>query len=112
MFFPGFSSQQTDSRRVNSSVGFSVLQHTSNDPYCFVEFYEHGDAATELAAMNGRKILGKEIKVNWATTLSSQKRDASHHWHVFVGDLRPEITTEDIKSAFASFDKISDAQGS
>lgn len=59
MFFPGFSSQQPDSRRVNSSVGFSVLQHTSNDPYCFVEFYEHRDAAAALAAMNGRKILGK-----------------------------------------------------
>lgn len=59
MFSPGFSSQQPDSRRVNSSVGFSVLQHTSNDPYCFVEFYEHRDAAAALAAMNGRKILGK-----------------------------------------------------
>lgn len=36
-----------------------VLQHTSNDPYCFVEFFEHRDAAAALAAMNGRKILGK-----------------------------------------------------
>ncbi|XP_022355082.1 nucleolysin TIAR isoform X4 [Enhydra lutris kenyoni] len=63
--------EQPDSRRVNSSVGFSVLQHTSNDPYCFVEFYEHRDAAAALAAMNGRKILGKEVKVNWATTPSS-----------------------------------------
>lgn len=44
---------------MNSSIGFSVLQHTSNDPYCFVEFFEHRDAASALAAMNGRKILGK-----------------------------------------------------
>lgn len=29
------------------------------------------------------------------------------HFHVFVGDLSPEITTEDIKSAFAPFGKIS-----
>lgn len=99
--------EQPDSRRVNSSVGFSVLQHTSNDPYCFVEFYEHRDAAAALAAMNGRKILGKEVKVNWATTPSSQKKDTSNHFHVFVGDLSPEITTEDIKSAFAPFGKIS-----
>uniref|UniRef100_A0A8C0FLB9 Nucleolysin TIAR n=1 Tax=Bubo bubo TaxID=30461 RepID=A0A8C0FLB9_BUBBB len=102
--------EQPDSRRVNSSVGFSVLQHTSNDPYCFVEFYEHRDAAAALAAMNGRKILGKEVKVNWATTPSSQKKDTSNHFHVFVGDLSPEITTEDIKSAFAPFGKISDAR--
>uniref|UniRef100_A0A8C0ZQS0 RRM domain-containing protein n=1 Tax=Castor canadensis TaxID=51338 RepID=A0A8C0ZQS0_CASCN len=73
---------------------------TDNDPYCFVEFYEHRDAAAALAAMNGRKILGKEVKVNWATTPSSQKKDTSNHFHVFVGDLSPEITTEDIKSAF------------
>nr|XP_054492878.1 nucleolysin TIAR isoform X9 [Agelaius phoeniceus] len=90
-----------------------ITEHTSNDPYCFVEFYEHRDAAAALAAMNGRKILGKEVKVNWATTPSSQKKDTSinylfsDHFHVFVGDLSPEITTEDIKSAFAPFGKIS-----
>lgn len=87
-----------------------ITEHTSNDPYCFVEFYEHRDAAAALAAMNGRKILGKEVKVNWATTPSSQKKDTSNHFHVFVGDLSPEITTEDIKSAFAPFGKISDAR--
>uniref|UniRef100_A0A8C6FRE9 RRM domain-containing protein n=1 Tax=Moschus moschiferus TaxID=68415 RepID=A0A8C6FRE9_MOSMO len=81
-----------------------ITEHTSNDPYCFVEFYEHRDAAAALAAMNGRKIWGKEVKVNWATTPSSQKKDTSNHFHVFVGDLSPEITTEDIKSAFAPFD--------
>lgn len=53
MCFPAVSSLQLD------NVGFSILQHTSNDPYCFVEFYEHRDAAAALAAMNGRKILGK-----------------------------------------------------
>lgn len=29
------------------------------------------------------------------------------HFHVFVGDLSPEITTEDVKAAFAPFGKIS-----
>uniref|UniRef100_A0A8C5L9K9 RRM domain-containing protein n=1 Tax=Jaculus jaculus TaxID=51337 RepID=A0A8C5L9K9_JACJA len=79
--------------------------HFTNDthiqemtPYCFVEFYEHRDAAAALAAMNGRKMLEKEVKVNWVTTQS-----------MFAGDLSPEITTEDIKSAFAPFGKISDA---
>uniref|UniRef100_A0A667Y350 Nucleolysin TIAR n=1 Tax=Myripristis murdjan TaxID=586833 RepID=A0A667Y350_9TELE len=86
------------------------LQILSNDPYCFVEFFEHRDAAAALAAMNGRKILGKEVKVNWATTPSSQKKDTSNHFHVFVGDLSPEITTEDVKAAFAPFGKISDTR--
>jgi hypothetical protein len=35
------------------------LQTAGNDPYCFVEFYEHRHAASSLAAMNGRKIMGK-----------------------------------------------------
>ncbi|KAM9393404.1 cytotoxic granule associated RNA binding protein TIA1-like isoform 2-T2 [Pholidichthys leucotaenia] len=81
-----------------------------NDPYCFVEFYEHRHAAASLAAMNGRKILGKEVKVNWATTPTSQKKDTSNHYHVFVGDLSPEITTEDVKAAFGAFGRISDAR--
>ena len=34
-------------------------QTAGNDPYCFVEFYEHRHAAASLAAMNGRKIMGK-----------------------------------------------------
>uniref|UniRef100_A0A8C5I3D1 RRM domain-containing protein n=1 Tax=Gouania willdenowi TaxID=441366 RepID=A0A8C5I3D1_GOUWI len=86
------------------------VTHTSNDPYCFVEFFEHRDAAAALAAMNGRKILGKEVKVNWATTPSSQKKDTSNHFHVFVGDLNPEISTEDVRAAFAPFGKLSDAR--
>uniref|UniRef100_A0A7N6ANC7 RRM domain-containing protein n=1 Tax=Anabas testudineus TaxID=64144 RepID=A0A7N6ANC7_ANATE len=81
--------------------------HKCHDPYCFVEFYEHRHATATIAAMNGRKILGKEVKVNWATTPTSQKKDTSSHFHVFVGDLSPEITTDDIKAAFAPFGKIS-----
>ncbi|KAM3925688.1 cytotoxic granule associated RNA binding protein TIA1 isoform 2-T2 [Leptodactylus fuscus] len=87
-----------------------IMDTAGNDPYCFVEFFEHRHAAASLAAMNGRKIMGKEVKVNWATTPSSQKKDANNHFHVFVGDLSPEITTDDIKAAFGPFGRISDAR--
>ncbi|KAM4635682.1 cytotoxic granule associated RNA binding protein TIA1 isoform 3-T3 [Polymixia lowei] len=99
-----------------------IVDTAGNDPYCFVEFYEHRHATASLAAMNGRKIMGKEVKVNWATTPSNQKKDTSRlgdwtntsgisdHFHVFVGDLSPEITTDDIKAAFAPFGRISDAR--
>uniref|UniRef100_A0A3P9HSD7 RRM domain-containing protein n=2 Tax=Oryzias latipes TaxID=8090 RepID=A0A3P9HSD7_ORYLA len=87
-----------------------IVDTAGNDPYCFVEFYDHRHAAASLAAMNGRKIMGKEVKVNWATTPTSQKKDTSNHFHVFVGDLSPEITTEDVKAAFAPFGRISDAR--
>ncbi|EPY74867.1 TIA1 protein isoform 1 isoform 5-like protein [Camelus ferus] len=61
-----------------------IMDTAGNDPYCFVEFYEHRHAAAALAAMNGRKIMGKDaenaiqqmggqwlggrqIRTNWAT---------------------------------------------
>uniref|UniRef100_A0A8C5AIC0 RRM domain-containing protein n=1 Tax=Gadus morhua TaxID=8049 RepID=A0A8C5AIC0_GADMO len=94
-----------------------IADMAGNDPYCFVEFYEHKHAIAALTAMNGRKIMGKEVKVNWATTPSNQKKDTSSeflsnqrqadHFHVFVGDLSPEITTDDIRAAFAPFGRIS-----
>ncbi|CAL8282064.1 nucleolysin TIA-1 isoform X1 [Gadus morhua] len=87
-----------------------IADMAGNDPYCFVEFYEHKHAIAALTAMNGRKIMGKEVKVNWATTPSNQKKDTSNHFHVFVGDLSPEITTDDIRAAFAPFGRISDAR--
>uniref|UniRef100_A0AAQ4Q0M8 RRM domain-containing protein n=1 Tax=Gasterosteus aculeatus aculeatus TaxID=481459 RepID=A0AAQ4Q0M8_GASAC len=87
-----------------------IVDTAGHDPYCFVEFYEYRHATATIAAMNGRKILGKEVKVNWATTPTSQKKDTSSHFHVFVGDLSPEITTDDIKAAFAPFGKISDCR--
>ena len=47
-------------RVYNLNLTFVFLQQTAgNDPYCFVEFYEHRHAAAALAAMNGRKIMGK-----------------------------------------------------
>lgn len=81
----------------------------------------------------------QEVKVNWATTPSSQKKDTSSefapkptdhfpdvklceptgrsvsdpfalvldHFHVFVGDLNPDISTEDVRAAFTPFGKIS-----
>ncbi|XP_008333656.1 nucleolysin TIA-1-like isoform X3 [Cynoglossus semilaevis] len=87
-----------------------IVDAAGNDPYCFVEFYDHRHAAASMAAINGRKIMGKEVKVNWATTPTSQKKDTSNHFHVFVGDLSPEITTEDVRAAFGPFGRISDAR--
>ncbi|XP_077992537.1 cytotoxic granule associated RNA binding protein TIA1-like isoform X2 [Glandiceps talaboti] len=51
-----------------------------------------------------------EVKVNWATTPSSMKKDTSNHFHVFVGDLDPDVKTDDLKSAFLAFGEISDAR--
>ncbi|OZC05739.1 hypothetical protein X798_07286 [Onchocerca flexuosa] len=83
----------------------------TNDPYAFVEFADHYTAAQALQAMNKRVLLEKEMKVNWATEPGSQaKVDTSKHFHVFVGDLSPEVDNKALKDAFAPFGEVSDAK--
>ncbi|KAM6294664.1 cytotoxic granule associated RNA binding protein TIA1 isoform 2-T2 [Aegotheles albertisi] len=103
-----------------------IMDTAGNDPYCFVEFYEHRHAAAALAAMNGRKIMGGQSQLGDDPQQPEERYQHHHlqtlrsflfsfssqqdHFHVFVGDLSPEITTEDIKAAFAPFGRISDAR--
>lgn len=84
----------------------------SSDPYCFVEYLDHQHAATALHTMNKRVCLGKELKVNWATSPgnSGPKQDTSKHYHIFVGDLSPEIETQQLRDAFSPFGEISDCR--
>ncbi|GMS86110.1 hypothetical protein PENTCL1PPCAC_8285, partial [Pristionchus entomophagus] len=88
-----------------------VIFDGNSDPYAFVEFQEHAMAAQALQAMNKRMLLDKEMKVNWATEPGTvQKVDTSRHFHVFVGDLSPEIDNKMLKEAFNSFGDISEAK--
>lgn len=49
------------------------LQTAGHDPYCFVEFYEHRHATATIAAMNGRKILGKvSYHISWVSPLGAE----------------------------------------
>ncbi|XP_046432174.1 cytotoxic granule associated RNA binding protein TIA1 isoform X3 [Neodiprion pinetum] len=53
----------------------------------------------------------KEMKVNWATSPGNQpKQDTSKHYHIFVGDLSPEIETQTLREAFTPFGEISDCR--
>ena len=46
-------------------------------PYCFVTFEEHEKALLALTAMNGRAILNREMRVNWATRPDGIRKDTS-----------------------------------
>lgn len=85
----------------------------SGDPYAFVEFADNVSANLALTSMNRRMCLGRELKVNWATSPGSSagpKRDTSRDHHIFVGDLGPEIETHQLRDAFAPFGEISDCR--
>eukprot|EP00096_Caligus_rogercresseyi_P009030 TRINITY_DN2994_c0_g1_i1.p1 TRINITY_DN2994_c0_g1~~TRINITY_DN2994_c0_g1_i1.p1 ORF type:complete len:403 (+),score=114.85 TRINITY_DN2994_c0_g1_i1:94-1209(+) len=104
--------------------GCKIIREGASDPYCFVEFVHPGSAAAALTAMNKRICLGKEMKVNWAsspggatasdplinTPGTGNKQDTSAHHHIFVGDLSPDITSESLRNAFIPFGDISDCK--
>lgn len=93
-----------------------IIHEPGNDPYAFVEFAESSSAAAALSAMNKRSCLGKEMKVNWATTSGHQaKLDSIYtfkkeHYHIFVGDLAPDIDQQTLREAFTAYGEISDVK--
>jgi nucleolysin TIA-1/TIAR len=100
--------------------------------YGFVEYSDIRAAEQALQTLNGRKIFDTEIRVNWAYqntgasvpgaapvaggTISSgpvmtgMKEDTHNHFHVFVGDLSPEVNDEALTKAFGAFPTMSEAR--
>ncbi|KAI8352558.1 hypothetical protein B0O80DRAFT_478459 [Mortierella sp. GBAus27b] len=85
--------------------------HQGGQNYGFVEFSDHATAANALQSMNGRRVLHKEIKVNWAFTgQTAGKDDSTSHYHIFIGDLSPEINDEALAKAFGAFGTMTEAR--
>ena len=78
--------------------------------YGFVEYTDMRSAETALQTLNGRKIFDTEIRVNWAYQGQQNKEDTTGHFHVFVGDLSPEVSDEILGKAFSAFGSMSDAR--
>eukprot|EP01097_Dermamoeba_algensis_P003849 TRINITY_DN260_c0_g1_i1.p1 TRINITY_DN260_c0_g1~~TRINITY_DN260_c0_g1_i1.p1 ORF type:complete len:349 (-),score=51.87 TRINITY_DN260_c0_g1_i1:368-1414(-) len=77
--------------------------------YGFVDYYDHDTANLALTYLNGRRIYDQEVKVNWAYA-AGQKEDTTNHFHIFVGDLSPDIDDQGLFKAFGAFGSISDAR--
>ncbi|KAG6861211.1 hypothetical protein C0995_002560 [Termitomyces sp. Mi166 len=78
--------------------------------YGFVEYLDMRAAETALQTLNGRKIFDTEIRVNWAYQGQQNKEDTTGHYHVFVGDLSPEVNDDVLAKAFSAFGTMSDAR--
>lgn len=99
--------------QMGSVKSCKVIRDSGSDPYAFVEYHLHNAASTALIAMNKRVFLEREMKVNWATSSAGTgqpKTDTSHHHHIFVGDLSPEIDNDMLREAFAPFGEISNCR--
>ncbi|KAJ9094946.1 hypothetical protein QFC21_005738 [Naganishia friedmannii] len=97
----------------------------------FVEYTDMRSAEQALGTLNGRKIFDTEIRVNWAYqnqnqqgggagglgpgggpagVAGGQREDTQNHYHVFVGDLSPEVNDEALGKAFGAFGTMSEAR--
>lgn len=65
-----------------------------------------------MLSLNGRKIAGQDIKINWAymSQKDPSKEDTSNHFHVFVGDLSQTTTDDSLFQAFAHCGDCSEAR--
>ncbi|GJN92371.1 hypothetical protein Rhopal_005401-T1 [Rhodotorula paludigena] len=79
--------------------------------YGFVEYHEMRSAETALQTLNGRRIFDMEVRVNWAyQNTNAQKEDLTNHFHLFCGDLSPEVNDSVLQKAFMAFGSLSDAR--
>ncbi|KAJ9115460.1 hypothetical protein QFC22_005218 [Naganishia vaughanmartiniae] len=91
----------------------------------FVEYSDMRSAEQALNTLNGRKIFDTEIRVNWAYQnqgaagpggvggvggQGGAREDTQNHYHVFVGDLSPEVNDEALGKAFGAFGTMSEAR--
>ncbi|KAI6177528.1 hypothetical protein M3Y97_00917200 [Aphelenchoides bicaudatus] len=114
-----FKAAQVAGFNINDMSGQSCLVYIGNlhpgatgDFFAFVEFQDAQTAIVATEAMNNRLLLEREMKVTRVIPLPSKlfqpKLDTSNHFHVFVGDLSPEVSKEQLKYAFAPFGEITD----
>ncbi|XP_048555457.1 oligouridylate-binding protein 1-like [Triticum urartu] len=84
------------------SVDGCKLIRKEKSSYGFVDYYERGSAALAIFTLNGKQIFGQPIRVNWAYA-SGQREDTTDHFHIFVGDLSPEVTDSALFAFFSAY---------
>ena len=91
-----------------------MFQESNSDPYCFIEFNDRTCALNAITMMNDKILNSRKMRVDWATGHSNKNKtvkvDTTKHFHVYVGELSPEIDEEALREAFKPFGEISDCK--
>ncbi|XP_071827517.1 cytotoxic granule associated RNA binding protein TIA1-like isoform X5 [Apostichopus japonicus] len=106
--------------QIGDVKGCKMIQDPNgvNDPYCFVEFNDRNAAEHAKHSVNGRVVIGRNIKVNWATTSAKKEkftyqrgtRSFPETFSLFVGDLAPEVDQDLLTKAFRPYGLVADAR--
>ena len=69
----------------------------------------HRVADQALNSFNGRLMYGQEVHLNWATRRKEQS-SSSADYHIFVGDLAPDVTDTMLFAAFSTIPGCNEAR--
>ncbi|XVF27854.1 hypothetical protein REPUB_Repub14bG0145100 [Reevesia pubescens] len=81
--------------------------------YGFIEFVSHAAAERVLQTYNGTPMPNGETnyRLNWASFSSGEKRDETHDFTIFVGDLAADVTDYMLQETFrARFPSVKGAK--
>lgn len=74
----------------------------------FVDYAEHITAQTAMDKFRGRTIYDKLLTIDWARASGPDTAAASHC--LFVGNLSPDVTDEQLATAFSQFGSVASAK--
>nr|NP_001135023.1 cytotoxic granule-associated RNA binding protein 1 [Salmo salar]ACI69911.1 Nucleolysin TIA-1 [Salmo salar] len=83
--------------------------NNSPDLYCFMTFADVNTATSALSILNGREVMGKKLKVSWASGGAGQFKQSqiSGTTHsIYVGDLPHECDDNMLAQAFRPFGEV------
>lgn len=81
----------------------------------FVQYDDHSTAEAAMDKFRGRSIYGKLLTIDWARassrdTATGKADDPASHFCLFVGNLSPDVTDEQLVTAFSEFGSCSSAK--
>ncbi|KAI1732232.1 RNA recognition motif domain-containing protein [Ditylenchus destructor] len=90
-----------------------IMSTGGPNKFAFVEFADHFSAAQAIRKMNMRVLLDQMVNVNWLTELSTPEQNISPnnpYFHVFVGNLSPDVDNQILRAAFSFFGHVSEVR--
>ncbi|KAI1725735.1 RNA recognition motif domain-containing protein [Ditylenchus destructor] len=98
---------------IGSIEKIEIMSTGAPNKFAFVEFVDHSAAAQAIRKMNMRVLLDQMINVNWLTELSPPEQNISPndgYFHVFVGNLSPDVDNQTLRAAFSFFGYVSEVR--
>ncbi|KAG1668434.1 hypothetical protein FOA52_015964 [Chlamydomonas sp. UWO 241] len=86
-----------------------IQKKVTGASYGFLKFSSRESATTALQMLNGKVLMGQELRVHWALP-HRHKEGTSYLHHLFVGDLGSDVTEAQLYNSFSCIGQCSDTR--